>query len=138
MSRAVGNKSGVAWSLRIQGDTLAAHGDAPQAEASLRESLGLYRELGQKPDAAQVIESLANVAHLQGQHEHAALLWGAADALRQAIHAPRAPGLQLDYERSLADTRARLGDAAFDAKFAEGRALTLDQAFELALGASVA
>ena len=81
MSRTVGNKSGVAWSLRIQGDTLAAQGDAPHAEASLRESLSLYRELGQKSDAAQVIESLANVANSQGRHEHATLLWGAADSL---------------------------------------------------------
>jgi hypothetical protein len=39
-----------------------------------------------------------------------------------------------EYERTVAETRAALGDAAFAAAWAEGRAMSLEQAVEYGLG----
>jgi hypothetical protein len=39
-----------------------------------------------------------------------------------------------EYERTVAEGRATLGDAAFAAVWAEGRAMALEQAVEYALG----
>jgi hypothetical protein len=39
-----------------------------------------------------------------------------------------------DYERNLASLRTQLDESTFEAAWAEGAALTLDQAVELAMG----
>jgi hypothetical protein len=43
------------------------------------------------------------------------------------------PTYQTDYERLVGAVRARLKTAAFDAAWAEGRAMSLDQAIDFAL-----
>jgi hypothetical protein len=62
-------------------------------------------------------------------------LWGAAEALRQAIGARQAPAARATHERLMAAAREQLGDAAFDAAWAEGQAMTPEQAIALALKA---
>ena len=65
--------------------------------------------------------------------ERAARLCGAAAALRVAIGAPLHPTERADYERTVAALRVALGDAAYEAAWAQGQALTLEQAIALAL-----
>src|SRR5204863_5308408 len=65
----------------------------------------------------------------QGELTWAARLWGAAEVLRQAIGAPRAPFERVSYERSVADARAQLGEKAFAAAWAQGRTMTPEQVF---------
>jgi hypothetical protein len=67
------------------------------------------------------------------RHERAAKVFGAAEAIREGIGALLAPSGRADRERSLADVRVALGDAAFAAAWAAGRAMTLEQATEYAL-----
>jgi DNA-binding CsgD family transcriptional regulator len=55
-------------------------------------------------------------------------LWGAADALREAMGTPIPPVYRADYERSVAAARAQLGEKAFAAAWAEGRSMTPEQA----------
>jgi hypothetical protein len=65
--------------------------------------------------------------------DRAVRLFGAAEALREAIgHLPN-PQAQADYDDCLDATRSRLGVIAFEAAWAEGRAMTLEQAIEYAL-----
>jgi hypothetical protein len=67
------------------------------------------------------------------QPEKAARVFGAAEALREAIGAPVPPVERPDYDRAVAAARARLGEVAFSSGWAEGRAMTLEQAMSYAL-----
>ena len=57
----------------------------------------------------------------------------AAAALREHIGAPMWPVDRPAYARRVAECRAALGDATFDAAWQEGRALTWEQAANAAL-----
>jgi hypothetical protein len=59
-------------------------------------------------------------------------LWGAVDVLRRAIEIPRPPREQAEYEQAVVALRSTLGDAAFDAAWAEGLLLPLEEAVALA------
>ena len=88
----------------------------------------MFGEAGDKFWMAVCLEGLAGVAAAQGQPVGAARLFGAAAALRGAIGAPMEPARRAAYERHLAATRAQLTEEAFATAWAEGRALTPEQA----------
>ena len=67
------------------------------------------------------------------QPRRATRLLGAAAAAVEATGPRVHPANQADHERSLATARRLLGDAAFDAAWAQGRSLTLEQAVAEAL-----
>jgi tetratricopeptide (TPR) repeat protein len=130
--RDLGDKGGSAMSLRSLGRAATDQGDYRRAAALFDESLALSRDLGDNRDMAAGMEELAAVACAQEQPERAARLFGAAQALREAIGAPRPPADQPRYDRSVAAARAGLGEHAFTAAWAEGRALSVDQALAAA------
>ena len=82
---------------------------------------------------AGCLAGLAQVAGAAGDAEGAARLFGAAEALRQAIGAPIHPPESALYESCIEAVRCRLGRQAFEAAWAEGRALSLEQAVAFAL-----
>jgi len=69
----------------------------------------------------------------QKQSQRAARLLGAAEALREATGTPMTPVETTEYELTLPTVRSRLGEATFNAAWAEGRALIIEQAIALAL-----
>ena len=94
----------------------------------------LRRELADRDGIADSLEDLAAVAASLGRSQRAARLSGSAEALREAIDAPIPPSRRADYERNVVETRAALGQEAFAAAWAEGRAMSLEQALAYALG----
>ena len=60
----------------------------------------------------------------QGELAWAAQLWGAAEALRDAIGAPMPPVYHADYDRSVTASRAQLDEKTFAAAWAEGRTMS--------------
>jgi hypothetical protein len=84
-----------------------------------------------------VLGELASYAVADGQLEQGARLWGAVSALRERLDPSLPIVLPEKYERERSLLRARLGEAAFEAAFAEGRALTLEQAIEYAVAGPV-
>ena len=104
------------------------------AERSLEEALALDRELGNWAYGAYCLESFAGLAGARAQGARAARLWGAAETLRESIGAPPTPEARPYYERSMAAVRALLGEAAWEAAFAEGSAMSPEEAAEYALG----
>src|SRR6266566_418266 len=64
----------------------------------------------------------------QGNHTWAAHLWGAAEALREAIGTLLPPVERVPYDRAVEALRTQLGEQAFAAAWAEGRTLSLEQA----------
>jgi hypothetical protein len=96
--------------------------------------LATLRDLGIRRDIAAALELLAGAAGTRGDIVRAVRLLAAADALRAALGAPRAPADQDTHARQVAAMRAQLGPAAFAAAWEAGRGMTLEQAVAGALG----
>lgn len=118
---------------RYRGDIAYDQGEVERATRLYRESLAVFRELGAKWDCAAGIEGLAAVAGAQGAATRAVQLWSAAAAIREAIGAPLPPVDRPQRDTALAQLRAVLGATAFESTWAEGRAMSLEQAVGYAL-----
>ena len=73
------------------------------------------------------VEGLAEVVAAQGEGAWAARLWGAAEAMREGIHAPLPTVFRTEYEHAIAAARTQVGEKLFTAAWAQGRAMTLEQ-----------
>jgi tetratricopeptide (TPR) repeat protein len=100
-------------------------------EGSLAEAQTFYREyralLPTSYGTFILVDYLEGVAALEaalGRPEAAARLWGAAEALREALGTPIYPVDRAEYAPIIAATRAQLGEAAFAAAWDQGRQLT--------------
>jgi predicted ATPase len=133
--RELGDRRGTAIAQHNLGALAHREGDYPTARTLFEESLTIYRELGDKTHIAESFEGLAGVACAQGQQERAARLFGAVEVLREALHAPLPPAARPDYEGQVAAVRAALGESAFAAARAKGRAMPLEQAISEAFDA---
>ena len=108
--------------------------DHDLAERSLEEALALDRELGNWAYGAYCLEGFAGLAEARAQGACAARLWGAAEALRTNIGAPLPLDARPLYERSMAAARALLGEAEWEEAFAQGMAMSAQEAAKYALG----
>jgi ATP/maltotriose-dependent transcriptional regulator MalT len=124
----MGHRHGTAESLAGLGKVIAAQGDYAAARTVYEESLLLSAELGEKWVIAACLLGLGEVVAAQGQLAWAAQLWGAAEALRDALGIPLPPVEIVDYERSVSAARVHLGERAFAAAWAQGRSMTVAQA----------
>jgi predicted ATPase len=124
------------------GQSWSTAGQILEAEAAYLEGLRLERELGSKRRTAASLEGLAGVALSRGNPERTARLLGAA---AQALHSvgaaplPLPPRLRAQREHVAAQARHSLGEASWEAAFAGGESLSLDEALAEALshGSSV-
>jgi predicted ATPase/transcriptional regulator with XRE-family HTH domain len=125
--------SGPCWILHHLGYVRHLQGDDRAAHALLREALTLQQQQLRKLLLTESLERCAWVAADMHQPQRAARLFGAAKAARERIGAPLPLGDRPMYDRHLAQARADLDGTAFDAAWAEGRKMTLEQAVEYAL-----
>ena len=102
------------------------------------EGLRLSHEAGFRKTVFECLRGLGGVCSGFKLDDRAVRLFGAAEALREAIGLLSAPQERADYDARLAATRSRLGVVAFEAAWAEGRAMTLEQAIEYALAIRLA
>jgi tetratricopeptide (TPR) repeat protein len=92
------------------------------------------RDSGSVPGIARALACLASVAVSEGSADTAARLWGAALSLRERL-APTLPSeLQAPYDRDAAVLSAALGAEGIAAATAQGRDLSLEEAYDLGLG----
>ena len=115
------------WVLRQEGDPDAARS---MFEASLRTS----RRNGSRADIGYAILGLACLAADRGEWHQAEVLHGVAQAFVDPTGEPwQYP--EMGYRRESLDVvRARLGDDQADLAYAEGMALSVDEALDLACG----
>jgi DNA-binding CsgD family transcriptional regulator len=125
--RAQGYRSETAEALAVLGQVAAVQQDYATAFARYEEGLLLARKADFKCNVASCLEGLAGVRAALGERLQAARLWGAAEALREAIGAPLPPIYRPAYERAVRAARAQFGEKAFAAAWAEGRTMTLEQ-----------
>jgi DNA-binding CsgD family transcriptional regulator len=107
--------------------------DSELARALHTEGLELQREVGDRPAASESLGALACVAQAQGEAGRAARLFGAAQALREVIGYQQESGDRALAEPYLAAARSRLGEAAWDVAYAEGREMTFEESVDYAL-----
>jgi predicted ATPase/DNA-binding SARP family transcriptional activator len=108
-------------------------GDYSRAAALYRESLRLRWELNDPLEITRSLADLAVLAARQGQAERTARLLGAREAQCEALGVAPSVAVRTESGWALATARSALGEERFAAVWAEGRALSLDQAVTYAL-----
>jgi predicted ATPase len=130
-AREVGQQSLLGLSLLNLGLGRLGMADLKGARVTLRESLGLLARVGNREITAGAVEALAAVSAQGGDPERAAVLFGAAEGVRSSVGAlvwaPERPS----HDRTEASLRQALGGEGFEARFAEGAALSIPEALEL-------
>ncbi|HEX6483080.1 MAG TPA: protein kinase [Ktedonobacteraceae bacterium] len=125
--REMGHRHGTAEVLSVLGKIVAAQGDYATARTLHQESCAISSALGEQWMIAGCLVELGEVIAAQQQFTWAAQLWGASDALREGISVPILPVERADYEDAIAAARIHLGEKAFAAAWAQGRARTPEQ-----------
>ena len=136
IERELGNRLGIADTLNNLGDLMTSLGDYGSARTFCHESLTVQCDLGNMTGVASGIESFGWLSSATGETVRAAWLLGAAEALRETMSiTQQGHNDQARHDRAVAACRAALGERTFDAAWERGRAMTLDEAVALALGA---
>jgi tetratricopeptide (TPR) repeat protein len=106
--------------------------DEQQARALFAEALARYQDVG---DRRGVLECVAGLAGLVADRdpERTARLVGGATAIADAMGTRLSQLNRTGYVNSLATAHRRLGDAAFEAAWEQGRSLTLELAIAEAM-----
>jgi predicted ATPase/DNA-binding CsgD family transcriptional regulator len=107
-------------------------GNYEQAEILILTGLG--REAFSKYHTAYAFAFLAGPVAAKGDPEQAARLLGASEAILDRIGAVITTSDQHEIERFVNDVKAQLDKATFEAAWAEGQAMTYEEAVACALG----
>ncbi len=102
------------------------------AHESLDEALAMFRAAGDMQRVSSLLTMAAALALGEGEPERAARLSGAAAVLMEPLGHVATPMQLLRMDDPVPAARAALGDQAFEAAYAAGRTLSLDEALELA------
>ncbi|MEO6889554.1 MAG: LuxR C-terminal-related transcriptional regulator [Ktedonobacteraceae bacterium] len=108
---------------------IALHeGEARRARDLGRQGLQLARASNNRLELATVLALLAGALGALGQPELAARLLGASERALERLGAFHVPNDRREIDAMIAAVRAQLDDATFQATWAQGRELTLEQA----------
>ena len=119
--------------LANQGNLAMAQVDFVQAQRCFCQSLQVVHQLADPVEIANGLESLAGVAGAQADVDRATRLLGAAASLRQGIGAPLPASEQTRHDQLMAETCSQLGETVYASLYAEGFAMSTDQAVAFAL-----
>jgi non-specific serine/threonine protein kinase len=133
LHRSLDDHWGASISLSYLGMVACDQGDLAAADAVLRESLTLRWAIGSKEDVAHGLANFAALAAAAGHGQRAARLFGAAEAMQEAIGNPLKEPERTFYARAVERAKSRLEDYAFAAAWTAGRALPWDEAVAEAL-----
>jgi tetratricopeptide (TPR) repeat protein len=111
-------------------------GGPAEAHGLLADGLRGFHEAGASEGVQLALRGLAALSGTQGRPEQAARLFGAAEVLRERIGMVLPPVERPEYEDYVAAIRTQMGGDVFAAAWAEGRAMSLDRAVGLGLGAA--
>jgi hypothetical protein len=124
----------VTMALAKLGYVARAAGDTATARRYFARAHDQAQALGYTWRILSVLAGLAGTAQIEGDSLKAARLFGAVEAMQETMSTLLDPDELHNNERLLAAARTKLGEDAFDAAWAEGRAMSLDQASAEALG----
>jgi hypothetical protein len=133
LSRSMGDRWGIGVALAGLAGVAWTRGDLEQGAALLKHSLITFRDVGTRDRVAECLQELASLALLAGQPAQTVTLSAAAGATQSSAGLALWPAVAARRDRDLELARAGLGQAEFERAWAEGQALSLDQAIDLAL-----
>jgi DNA-binding CsgD family transcriptional regulator len=107
-------------------------GDLGRAESDAYDALAITAEIGAHMITPEVLDCLARVLARAGRHRESARILGATAAIWQRIGAVRSRAHQHGHDATVAESRNALGDGDFDAAWAEGAALSTEEAIAYA------
>ena len=128
MFRRWGYELGVAYAEYNLGYVAQHAGDHKRMAAYFSASLRRFRQMEFGLGVALGIAGMGAVAAVEGRVECAARLFGAAAALQEALQDYLAAAHRIEIARNIAAVEERLDAATWRARWAEGQALTVEQA----------
>jgi predicted ATPase/DNA-binding CsgD family transcriptional regulator len=109
-----------------------AQGEPEQGERDAHDALACAADAGAYVLIPDIIECLAHLAGDAGSHREATRLFGAAHSVRERRGAVRFKVWDTGYEASVAALQNAMGEKDFDAGWAEGAALSVEDAIAYA------
>ena len=133
LNLALKDRGNHAVSLHNLGLIALLRGDPEQAAVLCAQSTQMFGDLLDSIGVTISLDALAAVSGQRGEVGKAVRLWGAAQALRDAMRVSQPPDDKEVLEPFVEAARSSLEAAAFRAAWEEGRAMTQEQAVALAL-----
>lgn len=118
--------------LTVRARVALAENEPGQAERDAQDALSHAAELRAHLFVPDLLECLARLAHLAGNHLEAARLFGAAHAIRERTGVVRFRVYDGEYVASVDATRKALSDKEFSIAWDAGTALSTDEAIAYA------
>ncbi len=109
-----------------------AQGELEQGERDAHDALAIAASMQAYLGISDILECLAGLAGQDGSHREAARLFGAAHGIRQRRGAVRLKVHDAGYEASVVALRDAMGENDFDSVWAEGTALSVEEAIAYA------
>jgi predicted ATPase/class 3 adenylate cyclase len=127
-------------------DVARVNGDFPRAIRLYQETVAVHVVIGNRGGIARCLECLAFIANAQDAGStlgvskkkedvmlrHAAMLFGAADGIREASRSAMRPEERQEYEAQVAELRRLLDREELESAWEAGRALDVERAVALA------
>ncbi|MSP12101.1 MAG: tetratricopeptide repeat protein [Chloroflexi bacterium] len=145
VAQEMGNMPISPYILLSLGQVALAQGENQRAAKFLLKSLALFRELWPSTKLVVYLAGVAEVARFRASHapegsrqlDHAVRLCAVADALLKGINTPLVAKERADYDRTVAALRTQVEESVFATAWAEGQAMTPEQAVASALQEAV-
>lgn len=131
--RETGDRWGCARSLSDLGYIYCEQRDYPSAHAAYREALQIFAQLSSQRGMARALEGFACLAAARDEGKRALKLTAAAAHLRQLIGAPLFQVEQSKLDQNLSSAWKSLSAAEAKAAWAEGSAMSMENAVEYSL-----
>jgi hypothetical protein len=130
------SQSGLEWpciyAYRMQGIAAVHQADAAKAHSLLRKALDGSVEQEDAYGALAELNAFAGLALLIHQNQNAARLLGFFERQMEGFFKPMDEEDRIEFELHSTRAKEELGEAAFIALWAEGRAMTMEQALRIA------
>jgi predicted ATPase/class 3 adenylate cyclase len=136
LCRDAGDRRGEASSLWWLGKVDLAAGEIEHARERLDAALRAFETIEMREEMIGCVEDHARLAFLCGCAEDATRLYAAAENQRDRTTLTRPPRRHQQWRDDVASARAALGDAVFEAAWAEGRTWELSSMIRASLSSS--
>lgn len=130
----IGHKGLMALVTSEIAHTQRAMGKFAEAKKTYYETIKVFQDYGNRPAVAHQLECFAMIAVVEEEPQRAAKLFAAAEAIREATDHKPTDEEQAEESQFINRLRSMLPEAEFNALWAEGKSMTMEQAIRYALG----
>lgn len=132
--QALGERRGIVLAMAFLGKALTMAGELPEAKELLSQSLSLSRSVSAKGGAITSVECIAVFLTRLQRFDLVTQLLAYSNLLRGKIGIIRGPQGSAEHAKRMADSRAALGDVAFQKEWEAGEGLDEDRILSLVSG----